>query len=138
MLPTSTGPYSGAGGFGAAGQVAVQFPLGRRFDLYTGLGVTAQDDTPVRGIEYEPARIHGYAAIEWRVARPLSLLVETNAASRLVANIEKYPGTHWIVNFGGRLDLGRRMRLDFFLTENIISQQTTTDFAIYTGLTVRP
>ena len=70
--------------------------------------------------------------------RPLSLLVETNAASRLVANVEKYPGTHWIVNLGGRLDLGRRTRLDFFLTENIISQQTTTDFAIYTGLTVRP
>lgn len=138
VLPTSTGPYSGAGGFGAAGQVAVQFPMGRRFDAYTGLGVTAQDDTPVRGIEYEPARIHGYAALEWRVARPLSLLVETNAASRLVANVEKYPGTHWIVNFGGRLDLGKRTRLDFFLTENIVSQQTTTDFAIYTGLTLRP
>jgi len=137
VLPTSTGPYSGGGGFGAAGQVAVQFPLGRRFDLYTGLGVTAQDEAPVHGIEYEPARIHSYAALEWRVARPLSLLVETNAASRLVANIESYPGTHWIVNFGGRLDVGSRARLDVFLTENIVSQQTTTDFAIYTAVTLR-
>jgi hypothetical protein len=100
--------------------------------------VTAQDPTPVRGIEYEPARIHGYAALEWRVARPLSLLVETNAASRLVANIESYPGTHWLVNFGGRLDLGARSRLDVFMTENLVSQQTTTDFALYVALSLHP
>jgi hypothetical protein len=42
------------------------------------------------------------------------------------------------VNFGGKLDLGRRARLELFLTENIISQQTTTDFAVYAGLTLRP
>jgi len=136
-LPTGTGPYDGTG-FGAAGQVALDFPLGRRVDVFTGMGVTAQDPGPLRGIEYEPARLHGYAALEWRIARPLSLLVETNAATRLVSNIESYPGTHWLVNFGGKLDLGRRTRLDLFLTENIISQQTTTDFAIYAGLTLRP
>ena len=136
-LPTGSGPYADAG-FGAAAQLAVDVPLGRRFDLFTGMGVSAQDPGPVRGIEYETARLHGYAALEWRVARPLSLLVETNAATRLVANIESYPGTHWLVNFGGRLDLGRRARLDLFLTENIVSQQTTTDFAIYAGLTLRP
>ena len=136
-LPTGTGPYAGTG-FGAAGQLALDFPLGRRFDLFTGMGVTAQDPGPLRGIEYETARLHGYAALEWRIARPLSLLVETNAATRLVANIEAYPGTHWLVNFGGKLDLGRRARLDLFLTENIVSQQTTTDFAVYAGLTLRP
>ncbi len=136
-LPTGTGPYAGSG-FGAAGQLALGLPLGRRFDLFTGMGVTAQDPRPLRGIEYETARLHGYAALEWRLARPLSLLVETNAATRLVTNIESYPGTHWLVNLGGKLDLGRRTRLDLFLTENIVSQQTTTDFAVYAGLTLRP
>jgi hypothetical protein len=120
-LPTSTGPYEGA--FGAGGQVAVELPVGGRLDLFTGLGVTA--------------RVHGYLALEWRVARPLSLVVETNAASRLITNIQNYPGTHWLVNFGGRLDLGKRSRLDAFLTENIVSQLSTTDFALYVGLTVR-
>jgi len=134
-LPTSTGPYDGA--FGAGGQVAVGVPLGGRVDVFTGLGVTAQDGAAVRSVEYETARVHGYAALEWRIARPLSLVVETNAASRLVRNIESYPGTHWLVNFGGRLDLGKRSRLDMFMTENIVSQQSTTDFALYFGLTVR-
>jgi hypothetical protein len=137
LLPTGTGPYAG-GGLGGAGQVAVDVPLGRRTDLFTGLGITAQDPSPIRGVEYEPVRLHGYAAFEWRVARTLSLLVETNAASRLVANIDQYPGLHWLVNIGGRLDLGAHTRLDAFITENILSQQTTTDFALYVAISVRP
>jgi hypothetical protein len=137
LLPTGTGPYA-EGGFGAGGQLAVDVPLGRRFDLFTGMGVTAQDPAPVRGIEYETARLHGYLALEWRVAGWLSLVAETNAASRLVANIDRYPGTHWLVNIGGRLDLGGRSRLDVFVTENILSQLSTTDFGIYLGVCVRP
>jgi len=137
LLPTGTGPYAG-GGFGAGAQVAVDVPIASRFDLFTGLGVTAQDPGPVRGVEYEPVRLHGFLAIEWRLWRSLSAVVETDAASRLVSNIDAYPGTHWLVNVGGRLDLGRRARLDAFLTENIASQQTTTDLAFYAALSVRP
>jgi hypothetical protein len=136
LLPTGTGPYAG-GGFGAGGQLVVDVPLARRFDLFTGLGVTAQDPA-VRGIEYETARLHGYLALEWRVARWLSLVADTNAASRLVSNIDRYPGTHWMVDLGGRMDLGARTRLDVFVTENILSQLSTTDFGIYLAVSVRP
>ena len=87
-------------------------PLGRSFDLYGGLGATAQDPGPVRGVEYAPLRAHGFLALEWRPWRRLSLVAETNAASRLVENIDRYPGVHWIVNVTGRLDLGARTRLD--------------------------
>jgi hypothetical protein len=137
LFPTGTGPYA-EGGLGAGGQVVVDVPLGRRFFLFTGMGVTAQDPAPVRGVEYETARVHGYVALEWQVARPLSLLLETNAASRLVSNIDSYPGTHWMVNVGGRLDLGQRTRLDVFMTENILSQLSTTDFALHLAVSVRP
>ncbi len=137
LVPSGTGPYSG-GGLGAGAQVVVDAPLGRRVDLFTGLGVTAQDPAPVRGVEYETARLHGYLALEWRAARTLSFVVETNAASRLVRNIDGYPGTHWLVNIGGRLDLGARTRLDAFVTENILSQLSTTDFALHVAVSVRP
>ncbi len=137
LLPTGTGPYSG-GGFGGAAQVVVDVPLGRRFDIFTGMGVTAQDPAPVRGIEYETARLHAYLALEWRVAGWLSLVADSNAASRLVGNIDQYPGTHWLVDVGGRIDLGERTRLDVFLTENILSQLSTTDVGLYLGLSVRP
>jgi Protein of unknown function (DUF3187) len=137
LVPTGTGPFAG-GGLGAAGQVVADVPLGARFFLFTGTGVTLQDPGPVRAIEYEPARLHGYLAFEWRAARWLSLLAETNAATRLVSNIDRYPGTHWMVNLGGRIDLGARSRLDVFISENILSQLSTTDFAIYLAFSVRP
>ncbi len=137
LLPTGTDPYD-AGGFGAGGQVVVDVPLGRRFGLFTGMGVTAQDPAPVRGIEYETARLHGYLALEWRAARWLSVVADTSAASRLVSNVDRYPGTHWTVDIGGRFDLGPRTRLDVFVVENILSQLSTTDFGIYLGLSLRP
>jgi len=100
--------------------------------------VTVQDPAPVRGIEYGTARLHGYLALEWRVARWLSLVADTNAASRLVSNVDRYPGTHWMVDLGGRVDLGARTRLDVFVTENILSQLSTTDFGIYLAVSIRP
>ena len=42
------------------------------------------------------------------------------------------------MNVTGRLDIGRRTRLDLGFTENLMSQLTTTDFALYLGLGVRP
>jgi hypothetical protein len=137
LLPTGTGAYAG-GGFGAGAQVAVDVPLAARFALFTGLGITAQDPSSVRGVEYEAARLHGYLAFEWRLARVVSAVVETDVASRLVSNIDTYPGTHWLVNIGGRLDLGSRACLDAFVTENILSQQSTTDFGLYFGVSLRP
>lgn len=136
-LPTATGPFGG-GGAGGAGQLVTDVPLAASFDLYAGLGFTVQDTGPVRGLEYAPLRAAGFVALEWRPGRRLSLVAETNAASRLVENIDSYPGVHWIVNVTGRLDLTRRARLDIGFTENIWSQLTTTDFALYVGFGLRP
>jgi len=136
-LPTGTGPFEPSG-VGGGGQVVVDTPLGGSFDLYGGLGATVQDPGPVRGVEYTPLRAHGFLALEWRPWRRLSLVAETNAASRLVENIDRYPGVHWIVSVTGRLDLGARTRLDVGFTENIWSQLTTTDFALYVAFGFRP
>jgi len=136
-LPTGTGPFSG-NGMGGGGQLVVAAPLGRSFDLYTGAGFTAQGQGPVDGVLYSPVRAHGFLALEWRPWRRVSLVAETDAASRLVENIDHYPGLHWIVNVTGRIDLGRRTRLDLGFTENLMSQLTTTDFALYFGFGIRP
>jgi hypothetical protein len=136
-LPTGSGPFR-HDGVGGGGQIVVDVPLGGAFDLYGGLGATAQDPGPVRGIEYVPLRAHGFLALEWRPWRRLSLVVETNAASRLVENVDRYPGVHWTLNVTGRLDLGTRTRLDLGFTENIQSQLATTDFAFHVGLGFRP
>jgi len=136
-LPTATGPFDGQG-LGGAAQLALGAPLGRRVDLYLGAGTTVQAPGPVRAIEYETTRIHGFLALEWRPWRRLSLVAETNAASRLVANIEGYPGLHWVLNVTGRVDLGARTRLDLGFTENFESQLTTTDFALHAAVALRP
>ena len=136
-LPTGTGPFAGNGA-GVGGQLVLGAPLARSFDLYAGAGLTAQGRGPVQGVLYAPARAHGFVALEWRPWRRLSLVAETDAASRLVENIDSYPGLHWIVNVTGRVDVGPRLRLDLGFTENIESQLTTTDFALYLGLGLRP
>jgi hypothetical protein len=136
-LPTATTPYQG-GGLGAGGQVVLAAPLGQTTDLYLGAGMTAQDPGPIRAVEYEPLRGHGFAALEWRPWPRLSLLAETNAASRLVRNIASYPGVHWVVNVEGRLDLAPDLRLDLGFTENLMDQQSTTDLGLYFALGWRP
>ena len=135
-LPTGTGPFDGtapaAGGSPSSTSPSAPLrPLRRR-------GATAQGPGPVRGVEYEPVRAHGFLALEWRPWRRFSLVAETDAASRLVENIDRYPGAHWILNVTGRIDLGARTRLDLGFTENLKSQLTTTDFALYVGLSLRP
>lgn len=136
-LPTGTGPFDDQG-LGGGGQLVADLPLSGSFDLYGGVGFTAQGSGPIRGVEYTPVRAHGFVALEWRPWGRFSLVAETNAASRLVENVDSYPGLHWIVNVTGRLDLGERTRLDLGFTENLKSQLTTTDFAFYLGLSVRP
>jgi hypothetical protein len=136
-LPTATAPYTD-GALGVGGQLVLAAPLGRTTDLYLGAGLTVQDPGPVRGIKYEATRGHGFAAFEWRPWRRLSLVAETNAASRLVTNIASYPGVHWVVNVEGRLDLAPDLRLDLGLTENLIDQQSTPDLGLSFALGWRP
>jgi hypothetical protein len=135
-LPTGTGPFAGNAA-GAASQLALSAPLGRAFDLYTGVGASVQGRGPVREIEYEPLRAHAFLAFEWRPWRRVSLVAETNAATRLVANIERYPGTHWLLNVTGRVQLARATQLDLGFTENLKDQLSTTDFALYAALHLR-
>ncbi len=134
--PTGTGPFAGNGPAGGL-QLVGRRPLGRRVDVYAGLGGTVQPRGPVRGIAYEPARLHGFLAFEWRPWDRFSLVAETNAASRLVANILDYPGIHWLLDVSGRLQLGRRTRLDLGFTENFKDQLSTVDFAVYAGIGFR-
>jgi hypothetical protein len=136
-LPTATTPYDGSG-LGAGGQVVLAAALGQTTDLYLGAGMTVQDPEPIRAVAYERFRGHGFAAFEWRPWPRLSVLAETNAASRLVSNIASYPGVHWVVNVGGRLDLASGLRLDLGFTENLIDQQSTTDLGLHFALGWRP
>jgi hypothetical protein len=136
-LPTATGPYRG-GGLGGGVQLVAAAPLWRTVDLYLGAGLTVQDPGPVRGLEYERARGQGFAALEWRPGRRVSLIAETNIASRLIEDIDSYPGVHWLVNLAARTRLGETLRLDLGLTENLINQQSTTDLGLYFAVGWRP
>jgi len=136
-LPTGTGPFAGNGpGFGAQWITARR--LGSRADLFAGVGGTAQPSKPVRGVGYEPVRAHGFFAIEWRPARRISFLAETNIASRLASDIDRYPGTHWVVNGELRISLSSKTALELGFTENLANQIVTTDVAFQLGLRISP
>jgi hypothetical protein len=135
-VPTGSGPFA-LDGPSVAGQVLAARSLARPLDIYVGLGATAGDARRVRGVEYSATRAHAFLAFEWRPFRGLSLIAETNGASRLVRNVESYPDGHWLLNFGAKVDVSPRTRLELGFTENIKDQQSTTDFAIFLGLSLR-
>ena len=136
-LPTGTGAFEG-NGLGLGVQWVGTRRLGGAFDLFLGLGGTVQGAERVRGIGYERVRAHGFLAIAWHPARRLSLIAETNLASRLVRDIDRYPGTHWLVDGEMQIALFPHATLELGFTENFVSQMATTDFALQVGLRVRP
>ena len=105
--------------------------------MYTGVGGTLQGRGSVGGVEYEPGRVHGFLAFEWRPWPSWSVVAETNAASRLVANIQGYPSVHWMLDVTAKHPLGDSCALTLGFTENLLSQLSTTDFAVYAAFTVR-
>jgi hypothetical protein len=136
-LPTGTGAFAG-NGFGLGLQWVGARRLGTAFDLYLGLGGTAQAKEHVRGVGYEAVRGYAFLAVGWRAARRLSVVAETNLASRLVRDIDRYPGTHWLINGAMHIALSPTARLELGFTENFASQIATTDFALQAGLRLRP
>lgn len=135
-LPTATAPYEGAWGGGL--QLVARRPLARSLDLHAGLGGTIEGQTHVNGITYEPARVQAHLALAYRPWRALGLSVETDVASRLVKDIDRYPGVHWLVNGGVMVAAGPRCVLEVGITENLKNQLSTTDFAVYFALSARP
>ena len=131
-LPTGTGPFA-APGFDAGAQLVAARGLGASWDVYLGAGATRFADAQAQGIAYARHRAHGFAVVEWRPARRLSLLVETSAASRLVESFASYPGLQLYFRGGAKLDVGRA-RLEGGFVEGLKSVQTTTDFGVMLGV----
>jgi hypothetical protein len=135
-LPSGAGAFDGHSA--AAGvQLVLAAPLARRLDVYAGVGGTLQGRGPVDGLQYEPGRAHAFLAFEWRAGRTFSVFVETNAASRLVANVEAYPGLHWMLDISARKQFGSSTAVTLGFVENLASQLTTTDFALHAGVSIQ-
>ena len=135
-LPTGTGPFD-AKGVDVGLQATVAKQVGRRWDLYAGLGGTWFSDTELDGVLYEDVRGWGFFAAEYHVTSNLSLIAEFDAASRLVTNLVDYPALSSYVNISCRWDLSRCFEVEFGFTENIEDQQGTIDFGAYGGFTWR-
>ena len=131
-LPTATGPFE-TGSVDAGLQVVAARRLARRLDLYGGVGGTWFSKEDIHGIEYEPWRGQGWLALEWRFLPRGSLLLQTDASSRLVTNLVEYPGYQWYLHLGGKFDLAPDSRFWFGLTENLIDQQSTVDLGLWMG-----
>jgi hypothetical protein len=134
-LPTGGDPYDS--GFDVGTQFVVAKQLGRRMDFYAGIGGTWFSDDTLDGIEYEPFRGHAFIALEYALTRSWSLIVETNAATRMVTSVANYPAESWYINVSTRIDLSRRVELYLGFTENLADQQGTVDFGAFGGLTLK-
>ena len=132
-LPTGTGPYR-AGGLDGGLQLLAARRLGPAFDVYLGAGGTVFGQRALDGVEYVRLRPHGFVVFEWRPGWRWSLMAEASGAGRLVRNFDGYPARHVYLKFGSKVDLSRRWRIEGGFLEGISSQQATTDFGIFAGL----
>jgi Protein of unknown function (DUF3187) len=132
-LPTGSGDFGG-NGTAVGAQVLGARVLGRSTDLYLGLGGVVFADTSADGIEYERWRTHAFLAFEWRFAHAWSLLLQADGASRLLANLDRYPSFQSYLRIGAQWDAARRLTIEGGFTENIASQDATTDFGVFVGV----
>ncbi len=135
-LPTGTAPFD-TGGIDIGLQVVAAKQLAPRWDIYLGIGGTYFGDTTQDGIEYESVRAHGFLALEYAVDATHSVIVETNAASRLVTNLADYPGVSWYINVALKVAVSERFELEVGFTENLEDQQGTVDFGGFAGFTLQ-
>jgi hypothetical protein len=133
QLPTATGPFAG-GGVELGAQALFARTLGEAGDLYLGLGGTVLSRPRQDAIDYARVRPQGFAAVEWRPWRPVSLLAEAAAAGRLVRNVDSLPGLHLLLRLGTKVDVARGWRLEGGFTEGLRPISATTDFGLMLAL----
>ena len=127
--PTATGTFAGAGS--AAGlQLVAAHPLGSRSDLYFGIGTTVFGPREVEGLSYPRTRPQGFLAFEGRLTRGWSVVVQLDAAARLVNGIESYPGTTAYLRVGSKFGLRRGWMLEGGITEGVKNMVALTDFGL--------
>ena len=134
--PTATGPYAEAGG-GAGLQLVAARPLGGRTNVYLGVGATVFSRTEVLGLEYERVRPQGFLSFEGRLTRGWSAVVQLDVASRLIANVEDYPGTTAYLRVGSKFGLRGKWTLELGITEGVRHQEALTDFGVFAALARR-
>jgi hypothetical protein len=120
--PTATGPYADAGS--AAGlQLVAARPLGGRTNVYFGFGATVFSRTEVLGLEYERVRPQGFLSFEGRLTRGWSAVVQLDVATRLIANVEDYPGTTAYLRVGSKFGLRGKWTLELGITEGYATRR---------------
>jgi hypothetical protein len=65
-------------------------------------------------------------------------VAESDAASRLIRDIDSYPGMHWYIHGSGWWELSPRLRGYLGFTEKIKNLLSTSDFGLQVGLVVQP
>jgi hypothetical protein len=135
-LPTATGPFAEAGS--AAGlQLVAARPLGGRTNVYLGFGTTVFSRAEVLGLEYRRVRPQGFLSFEGRLTRGWSVIVQLDGASRLVTNVEDYPGTTMYLRVGSKFGLRGGWMLEGGITEGVRHQEALTDFGVIAALARR-
>jgi hypothetical protein len=135
-LPTGTAPFD-VGGVDVGAQLVAAQRLLRTVDVYAGVGGTWFSDERYQGVGYEPWRGMGFLAVEWRPWSRVSLFVESDVATSLLADVREFPDVQWYLNLGLAWDVAAQTRVEVGFIENIEDQQSTADMGIYLAVARR-
>jgi hypothetical protein len=132
LLPTSGGAFADAGR-GAGAQAVLSQPLGAAFDVHAGGGATVLGPAGRDGLAYARNRGHGFVALEWRPVPAWSALLQWEASSRLITDMDEYPALQLSLRLGSKVDAGR-WRLEGGFVEGIKDLDNTVDFGVFAAV----
>ena len=76
-------------------------------------------------------------SFEGRLTRGWSAIVQLDVASRLVTNVEDYPGATAYLRVGSKFGLRGGWMLEGGITEGVRHQEAITDFGVFAALARR-
>ncbi len=136
-LPTGSGPFGRRGDVDLGAQLVHSRRLGRRVAMHGGVGVVHHGDRTLDGVRYVAWRPHAFAVLEFVVTPRLTALVQASAVGNLADNIRGYPETNVYLDGGLAWRLNDRWTLELLINENVVDQQSTTDFGVLLALAAR-
>lgn len=134
--PTGSAPFDPEGV-----EVGVQCVAARRvaprLDVFAGIGETWYQEPSHAGIRYARWRTHLFGALEWRFHPRASLLFQMDYGGPLAADVANFAPDILYAHVGVKWDLDPRTVLEVGFTENLVNQQTTSDFGAFLGVEFR-
>lgn len=104
---------------------------------YLGVGMAWFGHQDFLGIELRPTQLSALAAVEWRFAAEMSLVLQYLVSQGVARALGPFSAPSHEITLGFKGEITRGAVLELGLIENVITFDNSPDFGLHLGLTLR-